>query len=272
MPSQRNKNIENKNQSKNTRMDFSRLGNTMDYRKDELMHIGRYTNASKIIIDQAKNLKRPVRVLDIGCGEMNTIRLLNHSTMCKKSEIVEEYIGVDIDSVMAEKSMDKYSSTFKTCNCRYIIKDLTIEPKLDFDDGYFDVIICFEFLEHINPCFSSAIVKEANRLLNKDGVAIFSTPNSNGSNKNLPEDHFYEYSYEELITKFKENGFAVVDAVGVCINLSKIPKEEQQFLDKLIKRYKSAFGNNTAFMSVAVAPLFNPKNCKNVVYHLRKEN
>lgn len=271
MPSQRNKNIENKNQSKNTRMDFSRLGNTMDYRKDELMHIGRYTNASKIIIDQAKSLKRPVRVLDIGCGEMNTIRLLNHSTMCKKSEIVEEYIGVDIDSVMAEKSMDKYSSTFKTCNCRYIIKDLTIEPKLDFDDGYFDVIICFEFLEHINPCFSSDIVKEANRLLNKNGVAIFSTPNSNGSNKNLPEDHFYEYSYEELITKFKENGFAVVDAVGVCINLSKIPKEEQQFLDKLIKRYKSAFGNNTAFMSVAVAPLFNPKNCKNVVYHLRKE-
>ena len=80
MPSQRNNLGDyNVNDSKNTRMEMDRSLQVLDIRKDEVMHLARYQNGAKTIIDLAKQLGRPIRVLDIGCGEMNTARMLYHS-------------------------------------------------------------------------------------------------------------------------------------------------------------------------------------------------
>ncbi len=272
MPSQRNDiALSNVNDSKNTRMDFEKLFDTMDYRKDEVMHIGRYTCAAQTIVDEAKRLKRPVRVLDIGCGEMNTVRVLNKVMREKKSDIIAEYVGVDIDYIMAQKAVEKYGRAFDTCKARYSLQDLTVNPHIDFPDGYFDVIVCFEFMEHIKTQFLPPIIDEAYRLLRVGGKGLFSTPNSNGSNKKLPKDHIYEYSYEECISLFYEAGFYIMDAVGVCVNISKISDEEKETLKNVMTKYWRAFGKNAPFADVAIAPLFEPKNCKNVLYHLGKE-
>lgn len=271
MPSQRNDlggwNI---NDSKNTRMDFSKLSGNMDYRKDEIMHIARYTNGAETMSRLSKRLGRPIRVLDIGCGEMNTVRLFYKAMQGKKADTVAEYTGIDIDFIMAEKAMEKYGRAYKVCNAKFIIQDLTQDPHIDVPDGYYDLIVCFEFLEHIKTIYSQDIIREAYRVLNKNGEALFSTPNSNGSNIVLPKDHVYEYSYQELIHKFSEAGFAISDSVGVCINISKIPKEEVEAKSAILKRFYSAFGQNSAFASVAVAPIFKPEYCKNVLYHLKK--
>lgn len=272
MPSQRNDlKLDNVNGSKNTRMDFSRLNDNMDYRKDEVMHIGRYTNAAGTMVDLSKKLKRPIRVLDIGCGEMNSARLLYKAVQGKKSEILKEYVGVDIDYIMANKAKEKYGNAYRVCNARFVIQDLTVNSSIPFSDGYFDFVICFEFLEHVQPRFAPPILKEVARVLNVNGLALFSTPNSNGSNEKLPHDHIYEYSYEELLQMFQNAGFLVEDATGVCVNISKIPAEEKNAYRHILERYYRAFGDNTAFASVAVAPLFDPRNCKNVVYRLIKE-
>lgn len=260
----------NKNGSKNTRMDFTNLDERFDYRKDELMHIGRYSNAAKTMCDLSKKLGRPIRVLDVGCGEMNTVRLFYRSIICKKSDVLEAYYGVDIDTQMIENATERYGQVYKTCNASYIQRDLTVDPKLDFSDGYFDMIISFEFLEHIRTIYAEPILREISRLLSNRGVALISTPNSNGSNKVLPKDHIYEYSFEELTDMFSRSGLLLEGAYGVCINISKIPKEEKERLSSLIKRFEGAFGRDSAFMSVAIAPLFNPRYCKNVIYHLRR--
>jgi SAM-dependent methyltransferase len=271
MPSQRNdlKDL-NINSSKNTRMDIDHAEKELDYRKDEIMHIARYTKGAQSMVDLAKHFGRPIRVLDIGCGQMNTVRLFYKSYVEKKSDIIEKYVGVDIDFKMVEKSREQFKRTYATCNAEFLIQDLTVTPHIDFEDGYFDLIICTEFLEHINPDLSQPIIEEAFRLLGKDGVALFSTPNSNGSNKILPKDHFYEYSYEELIEKFKNAGFVISNTVGLSINLSKLPKEYVQKLSGVFDRFNGAFGRNSAFTSVAIAPLIEPKYCKNVLYVLVK--
>lgn len=269
MPSQRNT-IENVNGSKNTRMEMTKSFEDFDFRKDELMHIGRYFKGAQTIIETAKQLGRPVRVLDIGCGEMNTIRLFYRSFLEKKTDIIESYTGLDIDYKMVENAKKQYGKAYDSCNAHYEIVDLTVDPHLDVEDGHYDVIICFEFLEHIKTEFAPAILEEAFRVLNEDGIAIFSTPNSNGSNSRLPKDHIYEYSYEELISLFEQSGFTVDDAVGCCVNISRIPAEEKEDWEEEIQRIYAAFGNNTAFSSVVVAPLFSPKYCKNVVYTLSK--
>lgn len=268
MSSQRNK-IHNVNASKNTRMDFSKQLNNMDYRKDEIMHIGRYWNGVKAIMRLSSKLGKPVKVLDIGCGEMNTAKMLNSSVVVEKKSVLAEYVGVDIDYLMAEKARAAYKG-YETLNARFHIQDLTVNSRLPFEDGYFDLIICFEFMEHIQPRFLPAILSEAHRLLNKDGKALFSTPNSNGSNEQLPKDHIYEYSFEECLTLFMQAGFNVTNAMGVCVNITKIPKEEKDKLRPLLNRFYAAFGENSAMAAVATAPLFDPTNCKNVIYHLSR--
>lgn len=271
MPSQRNNLGEfNVNDSKNTRMEMDRSLQVLDIRKDEIMHMFRYQNGAKTIIDLAKQLGRPIRVLDIGCGEMNTARMLYHSFIEKKADVVSQYIGVDIDYQMIEKANEKYGKAYAKCSAEFLQKDLTVDPHLDFEDGHFDLIICFEFLEHIKTQFAPAILKEAFRVLRKGGTALFSTPNSNGSNAVLPKDHVYEYSYQELMTMFPSAGFKVEDTVGVCINVSKIPKDELEDYESEVAKVYAAFGNNTAASSVALAPLFSPEYCKNVLYRLSK--
>ena len=271
MPSQRN-NIQdrNVNGSKNTRMDIDHAGAELDYRKDEIMHVARYVKGAQTMIDLSKKLGRPIRVLDIGCGQMNTVRLFYKSYIEKKSDIIESYLGVDIDDKMAKKSQEQFGVLYKTCHAEYLIQDLTVNPHLDIPDEGIDLIICTEFLEHINPTMSQPVLEEAFRVLNPDGVALFSTPNSNGSNKILPKDHFYEYSYEELIEKFEEAGFTVEDTVGLCINISKVPKKLIASMVNVFARFNGAFGTNSAFTSVAIAPLIEPKYCKNVLYTLCK--
>ena len=185
----------------------------------------------------------------------------------KKSSVIEKYVGVDIDYKMAENAMSNYGG-YETLNASFHIQDLTVDSHLPFPDGYFDLIICFEFMEHIQPKFLPKILQEARRLLNCNGKALFSTPNSNGSNEDLPKDHIYEYSFEECISLFSNAGFKIDNAMGTCVNITKIPKQEKELLNGALERVYAAFGRNSAFSAVASAPLFNPRNCKNVVYHL----
>lgn len=270
MPSQRGTLETNVNNSKNTRMDLDYSAKDMDYRKDEIMFISRYCKGAQDIVGLSKKLGRPIRVLDIGCGQMNTARLFYKSYRTKKSDVLKSYTGIDIDAGMAEKCTQLYQSTYKACNANFVIQDLTVNPRIDARDNYYDLIICTEFLEHIDPTKSQAILKEAYRVLNPEGVAVFSTPNSNGSNSKLPKDHFYEYSYEELIDKFEAAGFEIENTVGLCINKSKIPKDTISSLDAVFSRFDAGFGRNSAFACVAVAPLIESKYCKNVLYILSK--
>lgn len=271
MPSQHNRLTNNVNGSKNTRMDLDLSAQTLDYRCDEIMFIARYNTGAQAMKDLSKKLNRPIRVLDVGCGQMNTVRLFYKTYKDKKSDIIECYHGVDIDDIMAEQCTELYGTLYSTCNASFIIQDLTVNPVLDCEEGYYDLIICTEVLEHIDPATSQPIIEELYRIMNPEGMALFSTPNSNGSNKKLPKDHFYEYSYEELMEKFKNAGWTVEDTVGMSINISKLPKEYVESLASVFERFDKGFGRNTSFARVAIAPLIEPKYCKNVLYICKKE-
>lgn len=68
MPSQHNTLKENKNGSKNTRMDLDHSQQSFDYRVDEIMFLGRYNAGVQAILDLANEMKRPLRILDVGGG------------------------------------------------------------------------------------------------------------------------------------------------------------------------------------------------------------
>jgi len=148
-------------------------------------HSARYDFAAKYV----KNKK----VLDIACGVgYGTKILLNAGS--------KEVIGCDISSESIDYAKQHYSNkqiTFK-------VQDAT---KLDFTDNYFDCIVSFETIEHVDDY--NAVLKEFYRVIKKNGTLIISTPNKDVSSKgkDKPENPFHvkEFTISEISDLLSQN-------------------------------------------------------------------
>lgn len=130
----------------------------------------RALNAHRIIpriswaVDIAKDLK-PKSVLDLGCLEGYTaLTIANHV------DSVERIVGVDlsedgIELANSRKSLIKASSEFKK---------QSIEEYLEQCEEKFDMIVCFEVIEHVlDP---DLLVKLIDKVKSENGQVLISTP------------------------------------------------------------------------------------------------
>jgi ubiquinone/menaquinone biosynthesis C-methylase UbiE len=133
----------------------------------------------------AKNFVTNKKVLEIGCGEgYGTNFLSNYCT---------NIIGTDIDKKIIKHASLKYKNLiFKQIN----------ENELDFKDNSFDIIICFQVIEHINPNQLDAFLLEIRRILKNQGIFICATPNKRFRllpfQKPWNSEHFKEYDHKQL--------------------------------------------------------------------------
>jgi ubiquinone/menaquinone biosynthesis C-methylase UbiE len=116
-------------------------------------HLHRYAYASKIA--------KGKRVLDLACGEGYGSRIL--------AGTATSVVGVDIDENAIAHASAKYGLT----NLQFISGSITAVPI--HDDRSFDVVVCFEAIEHIED--QDSLLSEVKRLLTPGGVFIVSTPN-----------------------------------------------------------------------------------------------
>lgn len=105
-----------------------------------------------------KYLGQGRRILDIGCG--------NARYFVKLADRFEEFYGVELSSV----HFDLAKRFFPEGN--YVVADA---GKLAFRDSCFDVIISFGAFEHNQDI--DTIFRECCRVLDKDGILLFSVPN-----------------------------------------------------------------------------------------------
>lgn len=104
--------------------------------------------------------KNCLKILDAGCGEGHLIEKMHSNNNTNK------YYGIDITDIALKKAKER-------CTFADIRKmDIT---KIDFEDEFFDVVICTETLEHIFE-FETAL-KELKLILKKDGFLILTFPN-----------------------------------------------------------------------------------------------
>ena len=109
----------------------------------------------------ASNLVKNKRVLDLASGEGYGASILaaHASFVC----------GVDIDNEAVHHAAEKY----RRPNLQFLHGDITRVP---ISAGHsFDVIVCFEAIEHIQE--HEQLLREAVRLLTPEGLFIVSTPN-----------------------------------------------------------------------------------------------
>ncbi len=75
-----------------------------------------------------------------------------------------------------------------------------------------DIAILFDVLEHVPTNTEDTVIKEVNRILKKDGILLFSTPNSNLFAKIFDIAWYFghrHYSKENIASLFERNGFRI---------------------------------------------------------------
>ena len=148
----------------------------------------------------AQSLVEGCRVLDYGSGEG-----YGTATLASRAASVT---GVDIDPAAIAHAQAKYET----------IPNITFETladhRLPYSDGSFDVITCFEVIEHVPD--PALVIEEIARLLSKDGLLLISTPNKaeySDKNNYQNEYHLKEFYIEEF-RDFLRQHFANVHFLG----------------------------------------------------------
>lgn len=255
--------------SKWTRMLISSDFAHLNVRREQLAHLVHYKKNIAFIKELSAKLGRPLTILDVGCGEANTLRMLYSADTSKKAEIVRTYIGIDGDPGVVERTSEAAKTPLKGVGGRLEVCDITkgvfpVEPRS------VDLIINNEVLEHIPAEAVPKVLRAMRRSLAVGGRALISTPNKDGTRDKLPADHVYEWRLQELHDAFKAAGLKCEQCIGVYIqknNLMRYLREHNPDMVPFAEERWDLYGNDvgsimTAHMAVRVA--------NNVIHVVRK--
>jgi len=150
------------------------------------------------------------RILEIGTGMGATL------IKAKELGLAEEVVGIDIEKV--ENNIQSESKID-----RFIVGDIEA-LKLDFENDYFDVIICADVLEHLVDPWKT--LERLTIYLKKGGVFISSIPNVRNfrvllsialrgdfqytDSGILDRSHLRFFCKNNIIKMFQENGYDIL--------------------------------------------------------------
>ena len=138
----------------------------------EVEHVSRYQWAAQAAKDRV--------VLDAGCGTGYGTRLLAEGG-------AREVVGIDL----AESVLEAVAPTMP--------ESVRLQPgdlrKLEVPDNTFDLIVCFEVIEHFDD--PSTVLDELARVLAPEGCLLISSPNRGVYQPGNPH-HLHEFTASEL--------------------------------------------------------------------------
>jgi 2-polyprenyl-3-methyl-5-hydroxy-6-metoxy-1,4-benzoquinol methylase len=215
--------------------------------RDYAAHYFRWSFALRFI-------KRGMSVLDVGCADGRLCKIL-YTNMCKP----KIYVGVDISSWQVAK-IPQMKTNFPK---RAIIADMRLKDALTkFKLPKFDIVCCFEIVEHFEKRYLAAFLKNIAGQMNRSSILLLSTPNYNGR---MAKAHIHEYRESELET-YLEEYFTVVKEFGTFISQSDLfplmDVAEMALFNALAQYYDSSA------MSNIFAPL-HPHKSRNILWMLK---
>jgi 2-polyprenyl-3-methyl-5-hydroxy-6-metoxy-1,4-benzoquinol methylase len=222
---------------------------TRTVHRDYAAHFFRYGWAGRFV-------GNGTRVLDIGCGRDQTLAyVLGRPHM---SWVPKIYVGVDINEIDVHYNF-RWAHFLGEFNFVERYQEISKISKT------FDVITCFEVIEHMNKRRGLRLLAAAESFMNSESRFLLSTPVYN--KKAQAANHIYEWDFDELNAAIIQAGLRVESVHGTFASANKIRKacteQERQLLDELGK-----FLSNEV-LSNFLAPKY-PMASSNCAWVLRK--
>jgi len=156
-----------------------------------------YINLLKNFVNLLKNKEK---VLDAGCGPGRDIKILYELG-------IKEVYGIDLSKNMLNIAKE-YESRGK-----YFVMDIR---KLDFDDEFFDGIICIGVLVHLNKEDFIRSLKELYRVLKKEGILLLSVKIDKEEKILIDKKYgeiryFFIYTEDFIKDSLKNVGFEILE-------------------------------------------------------------
>lgn len=170
-------------------------------------------------LQRVKKMLEPFKgqkILDAGCGD---------GRFCY--ELKDE--NINLHGIDYSKKAIKFAKEFNP-NTKFTIGNLN---QTSFKDNYFDQIVLLDVIEHIFPKKIKNVIKEINRILNKNGKLIITVPHTNRKLNKKHYQHFNIDSLREALSPY----FYIQKATGH----HKISKIKNIFFKTIIFLYNAVY-------------------------------
>jgi 2-polyprenyl-3-methyl-5-hydroxy-6-metoxy-1,4-benzoquinol methylase len=204
------------------------------------------------VLDRVES--RKTKILDIGCGQdVSLVRVLSHSL----NTVPKSYVGVDLNKIDKKPGMAWIDAIYDEFN--FIDRWRQI-----VDLGPFDLITCFEMIEHMHAKDGAKLLKRAAALLTPGGTFALSTPVYNG--RRMAANHIHEWTIPELGVAVARAGLVVAARHGTFASWPEIKKVCTKFEKELVEELHAFHSHEV--LSCFLAPKY-PNASRNNVWLLR---
>lgn len=179
--------------------------------RDYAAHWFRWQHALRFV-------KAGMRVLDVGCGPD---QMMTKVLCASQSHVPELYVGVDVDR-LPRKSQIAWTRIIDEFDVTRRWQELLGTKMGKGSLGPFDVVTCFEVIEHMPVDRGRALLRALKALVKPDGVILLSTPVYNG--KHMAANHIHEYGFDELAAEIRRAGLVVDRVVGTFMTSQAIKR------------------------------------------------
>jgi len=155
----------------------------------------------------------------------------------------------------------KFKTNFEK---EFVCMDIRKNKYPDRYSSLFDLVSCFEVIEHFGFIHLNYVLNEIYTVLKPGGKLLLSTPNNDGIH--YPKNHVYEYKEDELeghLSKY----FEIEKKIGTFASQREILPVLSECEAKLFKELRPWF--DSGVLSILFASL-HPSQSRNILWVCRK--
>ncbi len=237
-----------------TQLDPERTFERHIFHRDQFAHYLRWSHVIKVLARAYKNSS----VVDLGCGSGNLCLTLYANRMKPL-----KYLGVDFKKSIFVRNKNRYA---KIPWASFLQSDIVNEES---SHGKFDIVCCFEVIEHIQKKNVDKFFENLKSYCHKDSIILLSTPVYDqrvGAAKNhIIDGQICEFGYIELnniLLKY----FNISSVYGTFASQKDIEKVIPEGLQKYYDMMKEF--HSVDVLSVMFACMF-PEKSRNCLWTMR---
>lgn len=230
------------------------------YHRDQFAHYLRWTHVLNIA-------KINQNILDFGCGSGNLLEVFYRNKFkCKK------YIGLDIRKKIIEQNKNKFKNVQWAHFYNIDLCSNLLNLKNKFSKINFDIICCFEVIEHIGKENIHTFLKNILLFMNSKTIFLISTPVFDAkvgpANNHIINGEIGELTFNEM-----KNNLSLFFNIKNVWGTFASQKDYKNYLDEntkiMFEKLKKYYDSN--LLSNIMAPLY-PEYSRNCIWECNLKN